>query len=839
MTLLPVMCHDSGVVIAFDGFELDPDGFELRSDGERVALEPQVLDVLCYLARNADRVVTKNELLDEVWGSRFVSESALTSRIKSARQALGDDGRTQRYIRTAHGRGYRFVGQITGIGVVENGSDRSSGLQSGRGNLPVDRTPLFGRDADIDAVAAALDDHRLVSLLGIGGTGKTRLATAVARAAADEFPGGTWFVDLVPVADRRGIEVALAEAVQLGIGGDRRVLDQVAALLADRRALVVFDNAEHLADDLVAVLDVLLERTSAPRFLVTSRVPLGLPDERRLAIGTLAVDGPDDTVAGVDSSPPAVALLLAAAERFGAPVDDIEPAVAQRICRHLDGLPLAIELAAAQLRHLDATALAARLDRRFDVLADPRPGRERHASLQAVLADTWDALAAPERALLEQLAAFPAGFTLDDLVGLLTTDAESAPRDVELALGGLVDRSLVVREAGRVSRYRLLETIRLFARQRCDADRERDVADRHAAWCLAMVGDDPRRHLYDFDLADWCTAHHADLRTAGRHLRDVGAITIASRLLAATALTMHIDTGARAAATLELIERDLDDIDGDDIVTRLHLTAVMCGMATRSPAVIVDHGKHALASARRTADPVLINAALVLCSWSTVFADPDAALEMTGEASDIAAAADEPLGRDFADGYRAFHLAVVRRYDEAEELARAVVDRAPDEERASYPTYVAAAALASLLCVDDPAAATPWIDDVLGPPSELNSMWSHDLVEASIYASGGDAGASHAVAAGILDRLDQAGQNPWPDLLIPAAAHAVHLGERARAAGWLDAISTAGRPTQSFQATVLYRRLRDAVATTAPEKPDGDTLDDIGRASLDWLADHA
>lgn len=856
------VCHHSGVVIAFDEFELDPVRLELRREGERVALEPQVFDVLAYLVHHADRVVPKTELLDEVWGSRFVSESALTSRIKSARQALGDDGRTQRYIRTAHGRGYRFVAAVIDDGVRDvTGSALHSA--SSRSNLPVDRTPLFGREDDIAVVADALTGNRLVSLLGIGGTGKTRLAVAAARATASEFREGTWFVDLVPLADSRSIEIALAEAVGLGVVGDRGVLDQLAAVLTDREVLVVFDNAEHVASEVSAVLDALLERTVAPRFLVTSRVPLGLPDERRLVVDPLAVDaiaddasddpsrsagGGGETIAPgvhavhpVDGAPvsPAVALLLAAAERFGAPLQGIGPADARRICRHLDGLPLAIELAAAQLRHLDAAALAARLDRRFDVLTDRvRPGRERHASLQAVLADTWGALETPERVLLEQLAAFPATFTLDDLVDLAAADAASVPRDVETALGGLVDRSLVVREAGRTSRYRLLETVKLFTRGQCAPDRAREIADRHAVWCIEMVGDDTRRHLFDFEVADWCIAHHADLRAAGRHLRGSGRTDQAALLLGAAALAMHIDTGPRAAATLELIESDLEVVTTDALITRLHLTAVMCGMATRSPSVIADHGRRAVVSARRSADPVLVNAALVLCSWSTVFVDPDAALEMTGEAADVAVAADEPLGRDFGDGYRAIHLAVVRRYDEAEALARAVVERAPADERAFYPTYVGAEGLAALLCVDDPGEARQWSDQVLGPPSEHNSMWARDLVDATIRASAGEAGAAHAIAATIVDRLDRAGQDPWPDLLIPAAAHAVHLGERERAAGWLAAIREAGRPTQSFQATVLYRRLRDAVGNARPDDPvGGDTLDEVGRSALAWLAD--
>ena len=309
----------------------------------------------------------------------------------------------------------------------------------------------------------------------------------------------------------------------------------------------------------------------------------------------------------------------------------------------------------------------------------------------------------------------------------------------------------------------------------------------------------------------------------------------AARLVAASALAMHIDIGPRASATLELIERDLPTVADDDAASAtLHFTGVMCGMATRSPRTIADHGARALEAALRTRDPSLVNAALVLSSWSTLFTDPELALEQTAEASDIAAAAGEAFGRDFADGYRAFHLAVLRRYEEAEAVARAVVERAPSDERVGYPTYVGTSALTVLLCIDDPDEARAYGDELLGPPSERNSMWARDLVQASTHAAAGDAAAACAVSEMILARLDRAGQDPWPDLIIPAVVHAVRLGDLERAAGWLDAIRTADRPTQSFQATVLYRRLRDAVKTTAAERI-GDDIEEIGRAALDWL----
>ena len=827
----------NAVAVEFDDFEIDVERYELRQHGEPIALEPQVFEVLAHLVANPGRVVTKNELLDRVWGSRFVSESALTTRIKSARRALGDDGRTQRYIRTVHGRGYRFMGAV----VDDGDGDVDDGDRARADNLPAERTPLIGRETEIDLVRAAVGDHRVVSLLGMGGTGKTRVAIAAARAGRDHFPDGTWFVDLVPVDSVDGVELALADVLGVGGGGDVRA--RLTDALRDRRALVVIDNAEHVVDAVVDVLDHLLERTVEPTFLVTSRVPLGLPDERRMPIQPLPTTDEHGTA-------PAIELLVSAATRFGAAVDAADAAVLHRICRGLDGLPLAIELAAAQLRHLDPAALAERLDRRFEVLEQGTSvGPDRHASLHAVLADTWEALDPDGRHLLEQLAAFPGTFTLDDLSGVAEVGGASSVIAAERGLGGLVDRSLVVRDGVGSSRYRLLETVKLFTRQQSGDDRLREVAEVHAAWCLASVGSDVRRFLHDFAVAAWCIEHHADLRVAGDHLRATNRSDDAAVLIAASALAMHVDVGARAAITLERIERELDAIGDDGLVTMLHLTGVMCGMSTRSPTDIARHGAAAEIAARRTGDPVLVNAALVLRSWSTIFTDPELALAQTSEASDLAAEAGEALARDFADGYHAFHLAVLRRYDEAEAVARAVVSRAPRDERPSYPVYVGAAALATLLCVDAPDEALSICDDVLSSPGEHVSMWARDLIEASIRAAAGDAPAGAAITSKILERLERARQEPWPDLILPPIAHAVRIGETERAARWLDAIRAAGRPTQSFQATVLYRRLRDAVGDVEPSvdvDTDGDADADsdggrdvasTGRIALAWLAD--
>jgi predicted ATPase/DNA-binding winged helix-turn-helix (wHTH) protein len=432
----------------FGDFELDTTTFELRRAGMRVHLEPQAFDVLAHLIRHRDRVVGKEELLDQIWGDRFVSVSALTSRIKQIRRGLGDAGRVQRHIKTSHGRGYRFASELT---VIERrGADATpSCTPVARHNLPAERTPLFGRETAISEVAAALGGHRQVSLLGIGGSGKTRLAVAAARRLLDRFPDGVWFVDLVAARGAHSVEAAVAQAAGLSPpAGDLR--RQLTRLLAARTTLIVLDNAEHVRHELADLVDHLLDHTAAPRFLVTSRAPLDLPDERRIPVEPLAT---------AELTAPAVELFRCAAERSGVAVDGGDRPTARRICQRLDGLPLAIELAAAQLRALTPDDVAHRLDQRFELLHARRGSRwQRHASLRSVLENTWALLDPRDSELLSQLAGLPGPF---DLVDVERCGAGLAPGEAAGAIVRLIDLSLVV--PSTPNGFTLPESVRLFA----------------------------------------------------------------------------------------------------------------------------------------------------------------------------------------------------------------------------------------------------------------------------------------------------------------------------------------------------------------------------------------
>jgi non-specific serine/threonine protein kinase len=808
----------------FAGFELDRATFELRHDGEPVPLEPQVLEVLLLLVEHRDRMVTKGELLDRVWGDRFVSESALTSRIKAVRRSLGDDGRTQRFVKTIHGRGYRFVAEVevtADDGSAIGAAPAMTGSGEERHNLPAERTPLLGRDTEVASVAELIETNRLVSLIGMGGTGKTRLAVAAARRLVDRFPDGTWFVDLAPVSDPRSIVTAVAHAAQLGLGaGSTR--EQLTGLIAHRASLLVLDNCEHLREDIAELLDHLLERTVAPRFLVTSRVPMGLPDERRMAVTPLGLD---------PGRSPAVELFVSSAERFGVVLSQDDEDAVLHVCRRLDGLPLAIELAAGQVRHLSLPELTARLDQRFDLLAGRRrPGLERQSSLRWVLDDTWSMLGAGERRLLGLLAAFSGSFGLADAEQLV---ADSTPGAVAGGLAGLVDWSLVVRDSSILgaARYRLLETVRLFASERAAAGDVEPGSDRHAQWCLDQVGTEVPDHYYDYSAARWYADHYDDLRAAETHLLSGGRHDDAARLAAAAGLAMHLDAGTRAADTLHRIDEHLGRTDDTELSARLHLTATLCAMAARSPAAMSTHGRAAVAAARAANVPSLTAVALVLGSWTTVFEDGPMALEMTAEATELAASVGDDATRNLAEAYRAFHLALLRRYDEAIEVARRVVDRA--DPAPSYPTDAAAVALACCTLLSDPEGATRLTSSFEIPPLR---MWATDLLIAAVAAARGDRATAAATCTRVQAQLVRGGIDGLPDLLVPAAVLAYRLGDQDRASRWLRAVKDAGRPTQSFQMTLVFNRTREAVGLAADSPLASATLGEMGDEALAWIA---
>jgi predicted ATPase/DNA-binding NarL/FixJ family response regulator len=339
-------------------------------------------------------------------------------------------------------------------------------------NLPTQVSSFIGREGELVAVRALLGGSRLVTLTGAGGAGKTRLALRVAAGLLDGAGDGVWFVDLAPVGDSDLVAVTVADVLGVRQEPGRPVLGTLVEAVGGRHLLVLLDNCEHVIGACAKLADALLRHCPGLALLATSREPLGIGGEHVHRVPSLDVPGDDDD-AGTIRASEAVRLLEDRAAAQGVPLDwdESSAAVAGRICRRLDGIPLAIELAAARLRVLPAAELEARLDERFALLTGgSRAGLPRQRTLRAMVEWSWELLNPAERAVLARLSTFAGGF------GLAAAEVIAAGPDVPSGevpghLGALVDKSLVQFDrAGTGSgRYRLLETVRQYAAGQLDA----------------------------------------------------------------------------------------------------------------------------------------------------------------------------------------------------------------------------------------------------------------------------------------------------------------------------------------------------------------------------------
>jgi len=388
-----------------------------------------------------------------------------------------------------------------------------------RHNLPVSLTPFVGRESELAEVEGRLGRARLLTLIGVGGVGKTRLALESAGRTLGSFPDGAFFVDLAPVRDPDLVVQAVASAV--GAVVDRQAADlhellgRLAEYLAGRRALILLDNCEHVVEPAAAVADALLRGCPRVTVLATSREPLAVPGEELWRIPSLALppDGParPEDVAAAD----AVAFLCdraaAADPSFRLTAGNAEPVA--RICRRLDGIPLALELAAARFRMLTPAEAAARLDDRFRLLTrGSRTVLDRHRTLRAAVDWGYELLSPSERTVLNRLSVFAGSFDLEAAEAVVPDRAAVGRDDVLDLLGLLVDRSWVVVEAGASdrTRYRLLETIRQYAAEKLAGDRAGDATARgqhaeHFRRIATFLPDEPIRP------ASWMGRVDADL----------------------------------------------------------------------------------------------------------------------------------------------------------------------------------------------------------------------------------------------------------------------------------------------------------------------------------------
>lgn len=485
--------------IQFGPFRLDIANARLTRDGQELELPPKSFELLAHLAQRPGELVLKDQLLDAVWGRRFVSEGAVKTVVSELRAALGDDPKAPRWIETVQRRGYRFIGTVAPAGAAAPAVAPSAIAPAvpAVGNLPPGLSAPIGRDVELGRLEALWASSRLVTLTGTAGVGKTRLALAAAAARRHRHADGVWLVELAPLpagsTDAATLRSTIARTLlpgSAGLGTDAALVQALQGM----DLLLVVDNAEHLLETLAPLLAHLHAQLPRLHLLLTSREPLQVPGERLLRVEplTLPADEPAEGVAAA----PALQLLV---DRIAARLPGFVPDAAQqralaRLCRLLDGLPLALELAAARVPVLGVHGLVEHL------AGDPdRPARLRlltqgtrtaaphQRTLRAALDWSHELLTPTEQRVFRRLGIFRGGFTLAAVEAVAADPGDDAWALLD-TLNALVDKSMVVAApADAVTpRFGLLESLREHALEHLTAAGEVErIARRHLAWARA------------------------------------------------------------------------------------------------------------------------------------------------------------------------------------------------------------------------------------------------------------------------------------------------------------------------------------------------------------------
>ncbi len=373
-----------------------------------------------------------------------------------------------------------------------------------RGLLPRPLTHFLGREADVALLTEQVEQERLVTLTGVGGIGKTRLAIQVAAEVEEEFAGGVWFIDLAALTDPAHLPHAIASVMGVREQAERSVQECLLDALAPQELLLVLDNCEHLLESCASQADILLSHAPLLHILTTSRQPLGITGENIWRVAPLSLPEPEESL----STPwehydaPRLFLERAKASGFTLPPTASQVRAILEICRHLDGLPLAIELAAARVTLLSVEQIAQRLDDRFRLLiGGSRTALPRHKTLRALFDWSYDLLAEAERILFRRLAIFQGSWSLEAVEGICAEQEQETPCSSEIRLSGvkqaeamnvlasLVEKSLVISESHLdLSRYRLLESVREYALEHLEASGETTpLRERHSAYYLQQA----------------------------------------------------------------------------------------------------------------------------------------------------------------------------------------------------------------------------------------------------------------------------------------------------------------------------------------------------------------
>jgi predicted ATPase/DNA-binding winged helix-turn-helix (wHTH) protein len=462
-------------------FHVDPANRRFARGGAEIDLEPKVFAVILQLLAQPDALLGRNELLDAVWGHRYVTPSTLNRVIALARRAFGDDPDNPRYIQTVYGSGYRYIGPFEQEG-ARPAAAAVHFAPPPAARLPARFDTLIGRSRELETLAELFLTHRAITILGAGGIGKTQGALEYARLASADYPDGVWFFDLAPLSSAEQWFRGLAAALGIASDGVEELLHKVTALLQGRRTLLVLDNCDRIATEVGIRVFELLRGTEGVKILATSQAPLSFVAEQLMQMPPLdlpAVEpGARQSIEEITAAP-AMQMLISRV-RLAQPLFKLTAANARtlaEICIRLDGMPLALELAATRFALLSPDQVLERLEHRFRFLNSDVAGRDsRHRNLLVLLDWSFSLLAAEEQRLLTWFSVFVQGWTVEaalDLAEPLGSDPEAV---IDL-LSGLVRKSLVSVIPGLTPpRYRLLESVREYALEHLQRAGEEQLA---------------------------------------------------------------------------------------------------------------------------------------------------------------------------------------------------------------------------------------------------------------------------------------------------------------------------------------------------------------------------
>jgi predicted ATPase/DNA-binding winged helix-turn-helix (wHTH) protein len=464
---------------AFGPFCLHAARRELLAHGVPVALGQRALEILLLLVSRPGQLVTKDELMAEVWPGVVVEENNIQVHVSALRKVLGTAGDGERYLLTVAGRGYRFVAPVEqaaappleGAAPIAPGAAAASAAgPAATNNLPQQLTSLIGREAEVADIKARLQSHRLVTLTGSGGVGKTRLAIEAGGGLLDDYPDGVWLAELAPLNDPQLVTAVVAEVLGVNLSAPTAAVEALAAALKHKQLLLIIDNCEHVIGEAARVAEALIRGCPRLSILASSRERLAIAGESVIRVPSLPTPQPKAAATAAAARQYAAVQLFverASALGLGFSLTDANAAMVGSICQRLDGIPLAIELAVPRLKVLSVEQLAHGLDERFRLLtAGTRTALPRQQTLHALIDWSYGLLTEAEKILLARLSIFVGSTTLGSITAVVA-DTDIAQPEVGDLLLSLVEKSLVHADpSGSETRYRLLESTRYYASEK-------------------------------------------------------------------------------------------------------------------------------------------------------------------------------------------------------------------------------------------------------------------------------------------------------------------------------------------------------------------------------------